>query len=327
MIAGELPNGWDEDIPTFATADKPIATRSAGGKIINAIAAARAGAPRRLGRPQLLDGDGPQGGGRLPEPGDRRAARTRARSAASGATAGRNIHYGVREHAMAAVSSRPRAPRRRHPVLGHLLHLRRLHAPGHPPRRAHEAPLDLRLHPRQHRRRRGRADPPADRARRLAAGDPAAHGDPARGRQRDGLRVARGDDAARADRARCSPARPCPSSPAPTTSRYGGYVLADTDGRPDVILIATGSEVALALEARGAAGRSRHQGPRRQPALVGALRRAAAGLPRHDPPAVGPGPRRGRGRRARRAGRSTPAPSARWSASRTASAPRPRSRW
>jgi transketolase len=31
---------------------------------------------------------------------------------------------------------------------------------------------------------------------------------------------------------------------------YGGYVLADTDGRPDVLLIATGSEVPLALEAR-----------------------------------------------------------------------------
>ena len=31
----------------------------------------------------------------------------------------------------------------------------------------------------------------------------------------------------------------------------GGYVLADTEGRPDVILIATGSEVSLAIEARG----------------------------------------------------------------------------
>ena len=30
----------------------------------------------------------------------------------------------------------------------------------------------------------------------------------------------------------------------------GGYVLADADGRPDVILIATGSEVSLALAAR-----------------------------------------------------------------------------
>jgi transketolase len=30
----------------------------------------------------------------------------------------------------------------------------------------------------------------------------------------------------------------------------GGYVIADTDGRPDVVLIATGSEVSVALEAR-----------------------------------------------------------------------------
>src|SRR5207244_4054669 len=31
--------------------------------------------------------------------------------------------------------------------------------------------------------------------------------------------------------------------------RRGGYVLADSDGEPDVILIATGSEVALAIDA------------------------------------------------------------------------------
>ncbi len=30
----------------------------------------------------------------------------------------------------------------------------------------------------------------------------------------------------------------------------GGYVLADADGRPDVVLVATGSEVSLAVEAR-----------------------------------------------------------------------------
>ena len=31
--------------------------------------------------------------------------------------------------------------------------------------------------------------------------------------------------------------------------KQGGYVLADSDGTPDVILIATGSEVSLAIEA------------------------------------------------------------------------------
>ncbi|MCY4543993.1 MAG: transketolase, partial [Gemmatimonadetes bacterium] len=35
----------------------------------------------------------------------------------------------------------------------------------------------------------------------------------------------------------------------------GAYVLADTDGQPDVILIASGSEVCLALEARDALAR------------------------------------------------------------------------
>jgi len=34
----ELPSGWDSEIPTFQPADGPIATRSASGKVINAIA-------------------------------------------------------------------------------------------------------------------------------------------------------------------------------------------------------------------------------------------------------------------------------------------------
>jgi transketolase len=33
---------------------------------------------------------------------------------------------------------------------------------------------------------------------------------------------------------------------------FGGYVLAEADGAPDVVLVATGSEVHLALEARDA---------------------------------------------------------------------------
>ena len=42
-----------------------------------------------------------------------------------------------------------------------------------------------------------------------------------------------------------------PSSPRPPASRKGAYVLTDADGGiPDVILIATGSEVSLALSAR-----------------------------------------------------------------------------
>lgn len=37
-LAQDLPEGWDADIPVFSPSDKPIATRSAGSKILNAIA-------------------------------------------------------------------------------------------------------------------------------------------------------------------------------------------------------------------------------------------------------------------------------------------------
>ena len=129
----------------------------------------RAGASRRLGRPQLLDGDRPQGGGGLPEPGDRRGrAPGRGRRRVGLRRAQRPLRRARARDGGRVL--RPGAARRRHPLLGHVLHVRRLHAPGHPPRRAHEAEVDLRLHPRQHRRRRGRADPPARSSTRPRSG-------------------------------------------------------------------------------------------------------------------------------------------------------------
>jgi transketolase len=62
--------------------------------------------------------------------------------------------------------------------------------------------------------------------------------------------------------------------------RPGAYVLADADGEPDLILVATGSEVSLALAAREelAAGRDRRSC--RLDAVLGALRPPAAVLSR-----------------------------------------------
>ncbi len=37
-LRGELPKGWDADIPTFDADAKGMATREAGGKVMNAIA-------------------------------------------------------------------------------------------------------------------------------------------------------------------------------------------------------------------------------------------------------------------------------------------------
>ena len=114
---------------------------------------------------------------------------------------------------------------------------------------------------------------------------PARHarhdGDPPRRRQRDGRGLARGAAAAPARPRSSSRARRCRRSTAPGTPpaagvARGGYVLADAEGgAPQVILMASGSEVTLCVEAQSelsGAGRPRPGG---LDAVVGAVRGAA----------------------------------------------------
>ena len=66
----------------------------------------------------------------------------------------------------------------------------------------------------------------------------------------------------------------------------GAYVLADApNGKPDVILIATGSEIALAVEAHEKLARRGRALARRLDAVMGHLRAPAAGVPRQRPAA------------------------------------------
>ena len=87
----------------------------------------------------------------------------------------------------------------------------------------------------------------------------------------------------------------------------GAYVLADAaDGKPDVILLATGSEVSLCVEAYEKLTGRRHQGPRRQHAVVGALRATRTPAYRDQRPAARRhGARRRSSRRRPSAGRAT----------------------
>ncbi len=93
LLTKELPNGWDSEIPVFAP-DKAVATRAASGQVINAIAKKL---PEFWGGSADLAGsnntsiDG--GGSFLP-----------ATSAIKGADPyGRIIHFGIREHAMGSI--------------------------------------------------------------------------------------------------------------------------------------------------------------------------------------------------------------------------------
>ncbi len=88
LQSGELPPDWDGGVPSFGEKDAQ-ATRQAGGKVLNAIAA-------RV--PELIGGDA-----------DLSVSTSTALKdggAFDGQTgAGRNIHYGVREHAMGAIAN------------------------------------------------------------------------------------------------------------------------------------------------------------------------------------------------------------------------------
>jgi transketolase len=85
----QLPDGWDKNLPRFETSEKGVAGRDASGKVLNVLA---------QNVPWLVGGSAdlaPSTKTRLtfPDAGDFQAA----------TPAGRNLHFGVREHAMSSI--------------------------------------------------------------------------------------------------------------------------------------------------------------------------------------------------------------------------------
>jgi transketolase len=85
----QLPEGWDRDIPSFPTDAKGVATRDASGKVLNAVAKT---VPWMIGGSADL---GPSCKTRLTFDG--------AGDFSPDSHGGRNLHFGIREHAMGAV--------------------------------------------------------------------------------------------------------------------------------------------------------------------------------------------------------------------------------
>ena len=123
-------------------------------------------------------------------------------------------------------------------------------------------------------------------------------------------------------RARRRRGQPVTRSPPPSSPRRARYILAEAPGgTPDVIFIATGSEVQLAVDAREAAQGRRHQRPRRVGALPGVVRGAGRRVPRVRAAEGRQGAGLDRGRpRARLAPRSSATPAG---ASRSSTSARP----
>jgi transketolase len=101
LISGKLPENWRADLPKWKPEDKPLATRAAGGQVLNALAKH---IPNIIGGSADLN---PSTNTALKGEGDFQPPESEG-PATQGAVggvwgyAGRNVAFGVREHAMGA---------------------------------------------------------------------------------------------------------------------------------------------------------------------------------------------------------------------------------
>jgi len=102
VIQGELPDGWDSDIPVFSPDAKGMATRVASGKVMNAIGSRL---PTFIGGSADLD---PSTHTALAGKGDFGSSQETIKDSQGSVGggwqySGKNLHFGIREHGMGAI--------------------------------------------------------------------------------------------------------------------------------------------------------------------------------------------------------------------------------
>ena len=239
MFDGKLPAEWDKDIPVFEPSEKGDATRNSSGKVLNAIAA---NVPFMIGGSADLS---PSNKSDLTFDG--------AGEFLPGQFAGRNLHFGIREHAMAGIvnglclsglrgyaatffvfTDYMRGGMR----LSSIMHLPTLYILTHdsigvgedgPTHQPVEHLSACRAIPGLNVYRPGDANEVAEcyRAAMLDTHHPAAM-------------VLSRQNMPTLDRTKYASATGC---------RRGGYILSDCEGTPDVILMSSGSELFMARDA------------------------------------------------------------------------------
>ncbi|MET7392920.1 transketolase [Dactylosporangium sp. NPDC005572] len=241
MQRRDLPAGWQDALPTFPADAKGIATRDSSGRVLNALAQAV---------PWLLGGSAdlaPSTKTRLTFPG--------AGDFQADDRSGRNFHLGVREHAAAAIANGMALSKLRPYWSGFLIFSDYARAAIRLSALMEIPTLHIFSHDSIGVGEDGPTHQPVEQLASLRA--------------MPGLLVFRPADANEvvetwrvvAGLRREPAALVLSRQPLPTLDRsrlaaasglaMGGYVLADApSGDPDVILLATGSEVALALAAR-----------------------------------------------------------------------------
>jgi len=247
MMSGALPEGWDKDLPSFE-AGKEIATRNASGTILQVLAEAI---------PNLM-------GGSADLAPSTKTYMSKCSDLYCGNYSGRNIHFGVREHGMGAILNglalhggiKPygatflvfcdymRPPIRlaaimEQPVIYVFTHDSIFVGEDGPTHEPVEQFAALRAIPHL------RVIRPADATETVEAWKVAIEGGASHdGKQRPVALLLTRQNVPVLDRSKLAPA---------SGLRRGAYILSEAPGgKPDIILIGTGSEVAICLQAQAA---------------------------------------------------------------------------
>jgi transketolase len=236
-MSGFLTGGWDAGIPEFSVADGPIATRAASGKVLNAIA-------EKL--PTLM-------GGSSDLAPSNKTYLDAFHEFQKGAYQGRNIRFGVREHAMGGILSGMFLHNGIRPYGGTFLVFADYMRPAIRVASIMKLPI---IYVFTHDSIAVGEDGPTHQPVEQLAGLRAIPGltviRPADASEtvqawRQALKNTRGPVALILSRQKLPV---LPSDHPENSLADGAYILADCQGKPDIILIATGSEVHITLDAQ-----------------------------------------------------------------------------
>jgi len=236
-MSGFLPEDWQADIPAFSPGDGPLATRAASGQVLNALA-------EKV--PTLI-------GGSADLAPSNKTYLACSHEFQKGARDGRNIRFGVREHAMGAIMTGMFVHNGLRPYGGTFLVFADYVRPAIRVASLMKVPL---IYVFTHDSIAVGEDGPTHQpVEHLAAL-----------RAIPGLTVIRPADATETAKAWCQALQTgdhpvalilsrqklpiLESSLKDKTLQQGAYILSDCEGAPDILLMASGSEVHLVLEAQ-----------------------------------------------------------------------------
>jgi len=232
LVSGALPEGWEQHLPDF-TGGKPLATRAASGKVLDALMPVL---------PMMMGGSADLSGSNKTNPKNEKDIER-------GAFGGNYIHYGVREHGMGAIMN-GLATHYLRPYGGTFLVFSDYMRGAIRVAALMKAPVTyVFTHDSIGLGEDGPTHQPIEHLTALRAIPNLVT-----------IRPADGNETAQAWKAALERQGPTALiltrqglpqvTPVANELAKGAYILADpTDAKPDVILIATGSEIALALDA------------------------------------------------------------------------------